>query len=315
MPHSELRRLFIQNCEDIVRNQNDVTIDHDALARFAGTLKKSNFVPDWKEYISAEAHQFENYDIGRAFYELAIIVANQGGFIYEDADGQMKKWNVNGSGARAMVEKMAEIRGAGALPFYQVAPEDVDAKIGPLLAGVPFAEKRLEIFKEFADPARQAEAMRLLQGCKTADGTYAFDMDMAGALTHLFPAGFGDDPMMKKAILTLLMVSGNAHHHGISCDVSDLTVAADYVLPQVLNADHIGVLKFSEPLTKKLELKEAFNESAAEVSALRAAAIVVSEKLSELTGLSAQDVDGNLWMAGRKLQNARPHMMCKTMWF
>jgi hypothetical protein len=51
------------------------------------------------------------------------------------------------------------------------------------------------------------------------------------------------------------------------------------------------------------------------VAALRAAAVVVCEKLGKLSGLSAQDIDGHLWLAGRKLQNARPHMMCPTMRF
>ena len=316
MSHTHLRRQFVENCVDIVKNQNDVMIDEKAIQTYAATLKKSHFVPDWKDYISSEANSFENYDLGRAFYELAMVVANQGGFIYEDEFGRMQKWNLNGSGAKAMVDKMAEIRAAGVLPFYQLKSEnDVDEKISPLLAGVPFAEKRLEIFKEFCVPSRHAEVMRVLHESKNPDGSYTLDMDMAGALTHIFPAGFGDDPFMKKAVLVLLMLAGNAHHHGISCDVSDLTVAADYILPQVLNADHIGILKFSGSLTKKLELREAFNENASEVAALRAAAIVVSEKLSELSGLSAQDVDSNLWLAGRKLQNARPHMMCKTMWF
>ena len=334
---SKTHHAFIENCADILARQSDVVINDHALEVFAQTLKASSFVPDWKEYISAAANDDAQYDFKRAFYEMAMIVANQGGFIYEDADGVSQKWQVNGSGAKAMVEKMAAIRdagalpfydlkpevveaairpllAAGALPFYDLKPEVVEAAIRPLLAGVPFADERIAIFKSFADPARHQAVMDLLD--TAFDGEkYTFDMAFAEKLAQEMPEGFGNDPFLKKSILTTLMASANGHHHNIKTDVSDMTIAADYILPQVLNADHIGVLSFSPALTEKLQRRDMFRENANEVMALRAAAVVACEKLSEISGLSAQDIDGALWLAGRKLQNARPHMMCKTMQF
>ena len=311
---SKTHHAFIENCADILARQSDVVINDHALEVFAQTLKASSFVPDWKEYISAAANDDAQYDFKRAFYEMAMIVANQGGFIYEDADGVSQKWQVNGSGAKAMVEKMAAIRDAGALPFYDLKPEVVEAAIRPLLAGVPFADERIAIFKSFADPARHQAVMDLLD--TAFDGEkYTFDMAFAEKLAQEMPEGFGNDPFLKKSILTTLMASANGHHHNIKTDVSDMTIAADYILPQVLNADHIGVLSFSPALTEKLQRRDMFRENANEVMALRAAAVVACEKLSEISGLSAQDIDGALWLAGRKLQNARPHMMCKTMQF
>lgn len=311
---SKTHRAFIENCEDILAQQSDVVINDKALEDFAQTLKASSFIPDWKEYISAAANDDARYDFKRAFYEMAMIVANQGGFIYEDADGVSQKWQVNGSGAKAMVEKMAEIRTAGALPFYDLAPQDVETKIRPLLAGVPFADERIAIFKAFADPVRHQAVMDLLD--QAFDGQkYTFDMAFAEKLAQVMPEGFGNDPFFKKSILTALMASANGHHHGIKADVSDMTIAADYILPQVLNADHIGVLSFSPALTAKLQNREMFRENADEVTALRAAAVVACDRLADISGLSAQDIDGALWLAGRKLQNARPHMMCKTMQF
>jgi hypothetical protein len=314
MAKTATQRAFIQNCEDILARQSDVTINDQALADFAKTLKASSFVPDWKEYISSAANDPAGYDFKRAFYEMAMVVANQGGFIYEDAAGDAQKWHVNGSGARAMVEKMAEIRGAGALPFYDIPAAAVESKIRPLLQGVPFADERIGMFKAFADPVRHQAVMDLLD--QAYDGEkYVFDMPFAEKLSQIMPEGFGNDPFFKKSILTALMASGNGHHHGIKADVSDMTVAADYILPQVLNADHIGVLSFSPALTQKLEQRALFKENAAEVTVLRAAAVVACDRLAQLSGLSAQDIDGNLWMAGRKLQNARPHMMCITTQF
>lgn len=311
---SKAHRAFIENCEDILARQSDVVINDKALEAFAQTLTASSFVPDWKEYISAAAQDDAHYDFKRAFYEMAMIVANQGGFIYEDATGAAQKWQVNGSGAKAMVEKMAEIRTAGALPFYDLAPQDVETKIRPLLAGVPFADERIAIFKAFADPARHQAVMDLLDAAFDGE-KYTFDMGFAEKLAQVMPEGFGNDPFFKKSILAALMAAANGHHHGIKSDVSDMTIAADYILPQVLNADHIGVLSFSPALTEKLQKREIFRENADEVTALRAAAVVACARLAEISGLSAQDIDGALWLAGRKLPNARPHMMCKTMQF
>jgi len=311
---SKAHRAFIENCEDILARQSDVVINDKALEAFAQTLTASSFVPDWKEYISAAAQDDAHYDFKHAFYEMAMIVANQGGFIYEDATGAAQKWQVNGSGARAMVEKMAEIRNAGALPFYDLAPAEIEAKIRPLLAGVPFADERIDIFKAFADPARHQAVMDLLDAAFDGE-KYTFDMGFAEKLAQVMPEGFGNDPFFKKSILAALMAAANGHHHGIKSDVSDMTIAADYILPQVLNADHIGVLSFSPALTEKLQKREIFRENADEVTALRAAAVVACARLAEISGLSAQDIDGALWLAGRKLPNARPHMMCKTMQF
>tara|TARA_R110002124_G_scaffold65553_7_gene179296 strand:+ start:406 stop:1362 length:957 start_codon:yes stop_codon:yes gene_type:complete len=314
--YSPTHQSFLQNCEDILAAQSDVTINEDKLEEFAQTMQASCFVPDWKDYISAAANGGADteYEFTRAFYEMAMVIANQGGFIYADEKGAAQKWNLDGSGAKAMVAKMAEIRDAAVLPFYDITADEVEDKIAPLLKDVPFAEERLEIFKAFADPARFQAVAELLEDAY--DGKqYVFDMDFAEKLADILPEGFGNDPFFKKSILTALMASGNGHHHGVSCDVADLTVAADYILPQVLNADHVGVLEFSPALTEKLEKRELFAENAAEVTVLRAAAVVACEKLAEKSGLTAQDVDSSLWLAGRGLKNARPHMMCRTLQF
>lgn len=309
---SILHERFIENCQDILAQQNHVSINEQALDTFAQTLKSSNFVPDWKEYISETANSTDNYDFKRAFYELAMITAQNGGYVYEDENGQPNKWQKDGSGAKRMVETMGAIRAAGVLPFYDIGEEDVEtALFHVFLKDMPFAEKRLAMFKEFASKKKHQQVMDLLD--RAFDGQkYVFDLDFAIDLAAIFPESFGEDPFMKKNILVGLMAAANAYHHGVEVDISDLTVASDYVLPQVLNADDIGVLSFSEELTQKLQNKTPMGEDSKEVEALRAAAIVVCDRLSEKTGLNAREVDGFLWLAGRKVKNARPHMMCYT---
>ena len=313
---SRTQRMFIENCNDILSKQSYVSINEAALKAFAKTLKESDFIPDWKDYISAAANDAVNYDFTRAFYELAMITAQNGGFIYADETGTAQKWGKDGSGAKAIVEKMKEIRDAGALPFYDIkSTANIDTRIAPLLAGVPFAGKRLAIFKEFASPENHKKFSNLLFSGYDGSGTLKLDMNFVKALANVFPEGFGNDPFYKKAILATLMVAGNAYHHSYPVDVSDLPVAADYIIPQVLNADGVGILKFNKDLTATLENYEFLPEDNDKVAALRAAAVVVCDRLSMLTGLTAQDIDAHLWLAGRKLQNARPHMMCNTIRF
>lgn len=309
-----MHRKFVENCRDILAHQSYVSINEAALESFAATLKAQDYIPDWKDYVSAEANSADHYSFKRAFYEFAMVTAQNGGYIYEDAAGVMQKWQKDGSGAKAMVDKMAEIRAAGALPYFDIDAARVESSIAPLLAGVPFAEKRLKIFREFADPQTYKKVEKLLDSA--FDGaSYKIDMAFVAKLAAALPESFGDDPFMKKAILAPLMASANAIHHGIRVDVSDLTIAADYILPQVLNADAIGVLKFSPALRKTLESRKKLPENSKKVEALRAAAVVVCDRLGAVSGLTAQDIDGSLWLAGRKLKNARPHMMCPTMRF
>ena len=309
-------REFLENCNDILSQQSYVVINNNALEAFAKTLKKSDFVPDWKDYISADANDSSNYDFTRAFYEMAMITAQNGGFIYADETGTAQKWGKDGSGAKGIVEKMKEIREAGALPFYDIkSPADIDARLAPLLEGVPFASKRLAIFKEFALPENHKKFSDLLTLTYDGSGALKLDMDFVRAFAKIFPEGLGNDPFYKKAILATLMVAGNAHHHNYPVDVSDLPIAADYIIPQVLNADNIGILKFNDNLTETLTKREFLLENSDKAAALRAASVVVCERLAELSGLTAQDIDAHLWLAGRKLQNARPHMMCNTMRF
>ena len=312
MAKSSTHQQFIENCEDILSKQSYVSINEAALEAFAKTLKASASVPpEWKDDLSTVANDADHYDLGRAFYELAMTTAQNGGYIYEDENGLAKKWQKDGSGSKAMIEKMNEIRAAKALPFYDITPEEVDSRIAPLLGDMPYTEKRLKIFKEFASAENHRKAIELL--ASAFDGTsYKIDMNFVKKLAAIFPTGLGNDPFLKKATLTALMIAGNAYHHNIKVDVSDLTVAADYILPQVLNAGNVGILSFSPEMTKTLENRQPLPEDSDKVQALRAAAVVVCEKLAKLSGLTAQDIDANLWLAGRKIQNARPHMMCYT---
>lgn len=330
---SQRHKEFIRNCESILAKSDGISIDEAALDNFATSLKASSFVPDWKEYVS-DAANADPYDPRRAFFELALNIANQSGFIYAEKDGRMltleeagrsenymslqaphpQKWNVDGSGARAMVLKIAEIRAASALPYVDIGPDEVDAKIGPLLVGVPYAEKRLAIFKEFATQEAWDKVGELL--ATAFDGQkYILNMDFAASLAQAFPESFGNDHFLKKAILLPLIFAGHAGHHNVEADTGDLTIAADYVLPRVLSSKEVGILRLEGFMERLLESEKPMHENSTGVEGLRAAAVVICERLAEKTGLTPREIDGALWSAGRKLKDALAHMMCYSMRF
>ena len=93
---------FMQNARDIVDASPHVSIDREKLHGVAASFKQAGTPPAWNNYISDIAKQ-DPFDATRVLFEMALICAQQGGFITPDANGVPQKWNINGSGAAAML--------------------------------------------------------------------------------------------------------------------------------------------------------------------------------------------------------------------
>lgn len=310
------RATFLQNCQSICAQSTAVTINYSKIDELAATFKQSANAPGWEAYLSTDAKNGAP-DITCIFFEFALICAQQGGFIYEGTDGQPAKWALNGSGAAAMVAKFDEIRAAKALPCIDIQDErDLRSKLIPLLADVPFADERLAMFGEFVKPETYAALDQLVTSRKDAKtGSYHLDFAFAEQAAALFPESFATDPFRKKIILAVLMTAAHAQTRGVDI-TTDVPVASDYVLPQVLEG--LGILKLSPNLEAKITAKTAFNENSADVRAVRAATIVACEELSRKSGARAQDIDGFLWLAGRDpavKPKLKPAINVYTTWF
>lgn len=288
---------FMQNARDIVAASPHVSIDAEKLRDVAASFKQAGKAPSWNNYISDTAKQ-DPFDATRVLFEMALICAQQGGFITPDANGVPQKWNINGSGAAAMLAKMDELRAANVIPGIDIHDAaQVDAKIAPLLANAPMAQERLAMFREFADPAAYAALDKLVKSAwQPQDNKYNFDFAFINAMADIFPQSFAADPFRKKAILSVLMAAAHAENRGVAV-VTDAPVASDYVLPQVLEG--LGVLKLSDDLREKLTSKQGFAENDPVVRDLRAATITAADELAKASGARSQDIDSHLWLAGR----------------
>lgn len=288
---------FMQNARDIVAASHHVSIDAEKLREVAASFKQAGKAPAWNNYISDTAKQ-DPFDATRVLFEMALICAQQGGFITPDANGAPQKWNINGSGAAAMLAKMDELRQAKVIPGIDFTePAQTDAKMAALLQDAPMAQERLAMFREFADPAAYAALDKLVKSAWQEDTkTYHFDFTFINAMADIFPQSFAADPFRKKAILSVLMTAAHAENRGISI-ATDAPVASDYVLPQVLEG--LGVLKLSDSLREKLVLKQGFGENDPAVRDLRAATIAAADDLAKASGARSQDIDSHLWLAGR----------------
>jgi hypothetical protein len=307
---------FLENCRDICAQSPHVSVDHEKLAELAATFKQASKPPSWNNYISEQA-KVDPLDMTRVFFEMALICAQQGGFIYPDENGQPQKWNINGSGAQAMLARMDELRAAHVLPGIDIADAAAaEQAIAPLLGDAPFPQARLAMFAEFAAPETYAKLDALV---KTAwddeNRRYNFDFSFINTVADLFPQSFAADPFRKKIILSVLMTAAHAENRGVTV-TTDAPVASDYVLPQVLEG--LGALKISEELRGKLVAREGLAENDPVVRDIRAATITACRELAELSGARAQDIDSHLWLAGRDpavKPKLLPAMNVYTTWF
>ncbi len=288
---------FMQNACDIVAQSAHVSIDNEKLSALAETFKGASKPPAWNNYIS-DAAKADPFDATRVLFEMALNCAQQGGFITPDENGVPQKWNIGGSGAQAMVAKLAELRAAKVIPGIDILdPADVEAKVAPHLKDTPFAAERIAMFREFAEPAVYGKLDTLVKAAwQPAENRYNFDFKFINDMAALFPVSFESDPFRKKVILSVLMAAAHAENRGVTI-VTDTPPASDYVLPQVLEG--LGVMKISDELREKLVKREGFAENDPVVADVRAATIVIAAELSKQSGARVQDIDSKLWLAGR----------------
>jgi len=135
-------------------------------------------------------------------------------------------------------------------------------------------------------------------------------------LPVLSNSGYFSDEFQKRSQLAVNMMNGvlkrrfNTEFKGMDT----LTVMADYRLPQLMY--NFGTIKLSEKLLGQLMRQEVIETGSSEERVLRAATIVVGEKLSKLMGIPEGQVDSLLWGLavdlGRDGKLIIPHMLVPT---
>lgn len=300
---------FVSEMGNLIKNSKWVSINKDRLEEFANSFDKAPEMLNWDKYISEETAQKNPPDISRAMFELALNLSNQSGFITGKPGEKADKWEVGGSGSKAMVALTRKMREEKATPGidFQV-PSQVDEKITPMLEGVPFKEHRIAIFKELAEPGAQDKFERIVNDAKTGENSYKLTFKHVKELAKAFPQSFDDDPFYKKASLLMIAMAGFGKPRGIDIE-ADVPVAADYRLPQTLESKEILSIK-DENLKNAITNGRAIHEDHPAVQHLRAASIVASDKIAKIAGFNSAQVDVVLWS---KLDT--PHIMVPTMRF
>jgi hypothetical protein len=102
-------------------------------------------------------------------------------------------------------------------------------------------------------------------------------------------------------------------------DVDQLTIFADYKLPQLLR--HYGVLEYHPALAERIDREELLEPGGEEEVQIRAATIWACELLRQTIGaaedepLTAADIDAQLWLLSQNTPNMRPYHRVRTIFY
>jgi hypothetical protein len=293
------KEAFLATCRSL--ETPDVMIDREALSLYAANLYKPKVIGDWKDYLTPD-----NKNLLIDFVELAVSTVQQGGYLYTGQDGTIQKWEIDGSGAKALLSKMDEVRNAKALPYIDLQDAiAVRATLRDTFNGTPYGRERLELWAElgraaYPDTLKEIFADSVSAASAAGKNTrYHFDFNSLKKLAEYFPKGLGEDPFMKKAALLPILFAGVAHNKQAPDSVSlDIIAPADYRAPQTLH--NIGILRYSDRLVEALESKALLDEGDSFVTQIRAQNVIaVEEILSARPDLQMHHIDGELWFAGR----------------
>jgi hypothetical protein len=110
-------------------------------------------------------------------------------------------------------------------------------------------------------------------------------------LFQYFP-GYSADMFLKRA--SLFFVELYRIFGWFKEDMKNIFVPADYQLPKLL--EHYGVLKYSYDLKNKILSHQLIPKNSLEECEIRAATIIVCDRLSKATGRNIADIDSWLWL-------------------
>jgi hypothetical protein len=155
---------------------------------------------------------------------------------------------------------------------------------------IPEMGSRIDILRESFHSKHMHLATQLILN---AIDNGSMTVKTASEVAKIMPQSF-EDPYLKKIQLALyeMAILANTNHN--KQVVYDLTVAADYQLPKVLEA--LGVLNYSQELSEKIEHGIPLISNGHEELAIRAATILSCEKIIHMHPISVSYLDRWLWL-------------------
>jgi hypothetical protein len=304
--------------DDIAACRRHVTIDTSSISAILPWLTPGSPNESWRSYISPVDPLAP--DLRRIFFELALTISQFGGFIGYRSDGSLDIWKRDGSGVKAILATMANIRNARMLPGIDIH-DDYDRQLAHFLIASPFASQRLAMLKELGTSEARDFFGRHLKAAQCRDGSYCFNVLHMVGLACRFPLSFGEDAVFYKKASLLLMTMEIALNQ-LGAKAKALTLPpADYRIPQILEG--LGILNFSDALQDKLTHGHVFRISDPEVKAIRAMTveavghIKACYELQRGKAITTAELDGLLYLLSRdrplmSQASMKPHMLVTT---
>lgn len=156
---------------------------------------------------------------------------------------------------------------------------------------IPNVEERINILKESLNPAVK---LALYVVCMKAFKQETVPFSLAEKIVEMLPLSY-EDPYFKKVQLAIYeaMSLWNAVK-GTNVSMPELTVAADYQLPKVLEG--MGVISYGTELKCMIENQKVLDRDSPEELAIRSATIVACEKIRRFHNISVPELDRFLWL-------------------
>jgi hypothetical protein len=313
----------LETCRFVAERSEKVRIDLDAVERFCGELVEQGIeVPAW----DFRHHFFDGTE--RTVNWLLVLDSLNFCFWAEPRwEIEYKGERLRGYLALASSLKRAVEEGFPILDAEHLRKISL-SELAHILRGkgeIPLLEERLHILKEIGEVLSRKYGGR---ACSLVEKAGKRAVDLVRRLVEDFPS-FRDEASHKghrvrfykraQIFVADLYWSFKGEKWGDLVGMEELTVFADYKLPQVLR--HFGVLKYGPDLAKKVDervLLPAGGEEEVEIRANTVWAAELIKRSLEGMGVSlrAFELDSILWhMSKREEFGARPHHRVLTTFY
>ena len=168
---------------------------------------------------------------------------------------------------------------------------------------IPSVLSRIKILKESLSSDNIEKCFKIIM----AD-INQIDSNTAYKVAQIMPLSF-NEPYLKKIQLALYEVV--LHTQSLDYNTKqELTVAADYQLPKVMEA--IGILTYNQSLIDAIDSYTLIKENSIEEKAIRAATILACEDISKVHGINIPTIDRWLWLARNDYKDKKFHLTKTT---
>ena len=299
---------LISVCRQEIVNSPYVTLQLENLSFFYDSIKGAE-VPSHSYLLHPKSSS-----ITHNMFDFTFNASLNGGYYYYD-NGNIKQWNINGSGSNALFNWIDKIRENHLMPLYDIKSCDIYQSLSPYLRNVPYAAKRLKICSEFSDNQKFNQLDDFVFKLINQDSIHV-SFETINNLIQIYPEGFAEDPFKKKAILALIFFTDHLENLGKKV-IWEAGLAVDYQIPRILT--WANVIKLSDYALDLLKSDKLLSVSSDFVIHYRAATLLAVEELSKQTNVSSKKIDGVLFNKFRKdsnfLKNSPPNMKIDEMWF